>query len=124
MTTLRGTTLTLGLLAVGLIGACSYEEKTVVQPVRTAEVVTPVAVAVSPAADACLTYGFTPGSVSYANCVDREREARRQARVAREYGEARTLSDARAACSGYGLSPGYASYDRCVSREYDLRRPL
>ena len=71
---------------------------------------------------ACLDYGFSPGSTAYSNCVSREHEARLRGRVARDYAEARLAEDARDACAAYGLVSGTPVYDRCVGREIDERR--
>jgi hypothetical protein len=71
---------------------------------------------------ACVDYGFTPGTGAYARCVSREHAARVAGRVPRSYAEARLVGDARDACYSYGLEPGTARYERCVAREVDARR--
>src|SRR5262249_45734188 len=55
---------------------------------------------------ACLDYGFTPGSGAYERCVSREHAARIAGRVPYGYAEARLTADARNACYSYGLEPG------------------
>jgi hypothetical protein len=107
------------VVAAGLsAAACSYNSTT------TAAIPSgpgPVYVATA-AGEACVDYGFPPGSVGYGRCVQREQEARALGRMPRDYAEARLMTDARDACSSYGLQPGTGSYDRCVGREVDSRR--
>ena len=71
---------------------------------------------------ACVDYGFTPGTPSYDGCVSRERAARAAGQVNRDYAEARLTGDARSACSSYGLSPSSPRYQTCITREIDARR--
>lgn len=71
---------------------------------------------------ACVDYGFTPGTAAYDRCVTREHEARVRGRVMPGYAEAQITADARDACYSYGLEPGSPRYDRCVGREIDARR--
>ena len=71
---------------------------------------------------ACVDYGFTPGTASYDRCVRLEADARARGRVSMAYSQANLAADAQMACSSYGLSRGSMSYDRCVSREIDARR--
>ena len=107
------------VVAVGLsAAACTYNSTT------TAAIPPgprPVYVA-SASAQACVDYGFPPGSIGYERCVQREQEARARGRVPRDYAEARLTTDARDACYSYGLQPGTGPYDRCVGRELDSRR--
>src|SRR5262245_31874863 len=97
------------VLACGL-AACTYETRTVLVPA-------------APAEDACVAYGFIPGTVEYRMCADREADARRRGRVAVDYGEARMVADAQFACTSYGLMRGTDRYERCVQRELLYRRP-
>jgi hypothetical protein len=71
---------------------------------------------------ACVEYGFTPGTTGYNSCVSRERAARSSGRVNRDYAEANLSQDARNACYSYGLQPQTDRFDRCVGREIDARR--
>jgi len=71
---------------------------------------------------ACLDYGFPPGTIGYDRCVTREREARLRGRVVASYSESQLAGDARAACYSYGLEPATARFDRCMNRELDARR--
>jgi hypothetical protein len=99
--------------ALGLAaGACSYKSTTqavVPGPIGSSE-------------QACIDYGFVPGSGSYTTCVQRERDARLRGRVVRGYAETQLVADARDACYSYGLTPGTARFDGCVNREVDARR--
>lgn len=70
----------------------------------------------------CLDYGFASGSENFNRCVDRERRARQQGRVSRDYDQGRLVEDARAACYEYGVERSSARYDNCVAREVDARR--
>jgi hypothetical protein len=99
------------LATVLAAGACHYETQTVVP---TAGLTT--------SEQACIDYGFTPGTGAYNRCVSREHEARVRGRVARDYAQALLAADARDACYSYGLEPGTARYDRCIGREIDARR--
>jgi len=105
-------------VAVGLsAAACSYSSTT------TAAIPASGPVYVSSAAgQACVDYGFPPGSIGYGRCVQREQEARARGRMPSDYAEVRLASDARDACTSYGLLAGTAAYDRCVGRELDARR--
>ena len=71
---------------------------------------------------ACLDYGFPPGTIGYDRCVTREHEARLRGRVVATYSEGQLAEDARSACYSYGIEPATPRYDRCVSRELDARR--
>ena len=102
--------------AVGLSAtACSYSNTT------TAAAPAPVAYR-SGAEQACLDYGFNPGTDSYNRCVVREAQARAAGRMPADYAMARLNADARDACYSYGLTVGSAPYDRCVGREIEARR--
>ncbi len=107
------------VIAAGLSAtACSYNSTT------TATIPAgpgPVYVA-SASGQACVDYGFPPGSIGYSRCVQREEEARARGRVSRDYGEAQLAADASNACYSYGLLPGTGPYDRCVGREMESRR--
>lgn len=107
------------VVAVGLsAAACSYNSTTTSAiPAGPG----PLYVA-SGAGQACVEYGFPPGSIGYGQCVQREQEARARGRMPRDYAEAQLVADARGACYSYGLQPGTGSYDRCVGREVDSRR--
>ena len=107
------------VVAVGLsAAACTYNPATTSAiPVRPG----PVVVA-SAAGQACVDYGFPPGTIGYDRCFQREQEARARGRVPREYAEAQLVADARDACYSYGLEPATRYYDRCVGREVDARR--
>ncbi len=103
--------LTAALLAGALVGACTVREtRTVVVP------------AGSGAENACVSYGFTPGTSAYDNCVAREADARRRGRMQRDYAEAALVSDSQSACVAYGLTPGSDRYERCVRNEISARR--
>lgn len=78
--------------------------------------------AVSSSEQACVDYGFRPGTDNYNRCVSREAAARAQGRVPVSYTVASLDADARNACYSYGLTPGTSMYDRCVGREIDARR--
>ena len=94
--------------------ACSYSNTT------TASV--PPGPYGSGAQQACLDYGFQPGTDSYSRCVVREAESRARGRMPADYASARLAGDARDACYSYGLTIGSAPYDRCVGREIEARR--
>jgi hypothetical protein len=101
--------------AVGLSAtACSYSNTT------TASV--PPSPYRSGAEQACLDYGFNPGTDSYNRCVVREAQSRAAGRMPADYAMARLNADARDACYSYGLTVGSAPYDRCVGREIEARR--
>ena len=104
------------VVAVGLSAtACSYSNTT------TAAAPAPVAYR-SGAEQACLDYGFNPGTDSYNRCVVREAQSRAAGRMPADYAMARLNADARDACYSYGLTVGSAPYDRCVGREIEARR--
>jgi hypothetical protein len=106
------------LLVVATFGlsaaACSYTTTT------TATV--PAGPYRSGAEQACLDYGFQPGTDSYNRCVVREAQSRAAGRMPADYASARLAADARDACYSYGLTIGSAPYDRCVGREIEARR--
>ncbi|HEY2613825.1 MAG TPA: hypothetical protein VGI94_23660 [Reyranella sp.] len=103
------------MAAVGLSAtACSYSNTT------TASV--PPSPYRSGAEQACLDYGFNPGTDSYNRCVVREAQSRAAGRMPADYAMARLNADARDACYSYGLTVGSAPYDRCVGREIEARR--
>jgi hypothetical protein len=102
--------------AMGLSAtACSYSNTT------TAAAPYPAAYR-SGAEQACLDYGFNPGTDSYNRCVVREAQSRAAGRMPVDYASARLNADARDACYSYGLTVGSAPYDRCVGREIEARR--
>jgi hypothetical protein len=102
------------VVAVGLVAtACSYNS-------TTTQAVVPAG-PLTASEQACLDYGFTPGTGGYERCVSREHAARVAGRVPYGYAEARLAADARDACYSYGLEPGSVRYDRCVAREIDAR---
>ena len=102
------------VVAVGLVATgCTYSS--------TTQAVVPAG-PLSASEQACVDYGFTPGTGAYERCVSREHAARVQGRVVRGYAEARLSADARDACYSYGLEPGTVRYERCVGREIDARR--
>jgi hypothetical protein len=107
------------VVALGLAaGACSYSSTTTAAiPAAPG----PVVVA-SPAGQACVDYGFVPGTVAYNRCVERAEAARVRGRVGVNYAEAQLVADARDACLSYGLAAGSPHYNRCVDREMDARR--
>jgi hypothetical protein len=94
--------------------ACSYSSTT------TATV--PPGPYRSGAEQACVDYGFQPGTDSYNRCVTREAQSRAAGRMPADYAAARLAGDARDACYSYGLTIGSAPYDRCVAREIEARR--
>jgi len=110
------------LLAVAAVGlsatACSYSSTTQ----ATAPVPAGTTVVTTSSQQACIEYGFQPGTASYNRCVVRESEARARGRMPITYTAVNLTADAQAACSSYGLSMGTMTYDRCVSREIDARR--
>lgn len=71
---------------------------------------------------ACIDYGFSPGTAGYNSCVSRERAARTSGRVSADYAEVNLTRDAQDACYSYGLQPRTDRFDRCVGREIDARR--
>lgn len=96
-------------LVVGVLAmACTRVTRTVVVP--------------SGAENVCVSYGFTPGTAAYDNCVTRQAEARRRGRVPPGYTESALVSDSQAACYSYGLVPGTVTYEQCVRTEIDARR--
>ena len=108
--------------AVGLSAtACSYSNTTTASAPPPAVVPAGSAVVVDTSQQACIDYGFTPGTASYDRCVRRDAEARARGRMPYGYSQAALTADAQMACSSYGLSVGTMSYDRCVSREIDAR---
>jgi hypothetical protein len=110
----------IALFAVAAVGlsatACSYDSTTTI-PASPGPVL-----ATSPSSEACLDYGFVPGTIAYSRCVERTHEARMSGRVARGYAEARLATDARDACISYGLDPATGYFNRCMAREMDARR--
>ena len=106
------------VMAVGLsAAACSTTTYTTTQAVAPAG-----PIVLTSSEQACVDYGFSPGTVGYDRCVGREHEARLRGRVVYGYSEAQLAADARSACNSYGLAVGTGSYDRCVGRELDARR--
>jgi len=107
------------LLVVAAVGlsaaACSYSNTT------TAAAPVPPTYR-SGAEQACLDYGFQPGTDSYNRCVVREAQSRAVGRMPADYAMARLNADARDACYSYGLTIGSAPFDRCVAREIEARR--
>jgi len=109
----------LAVAAFGLAaGACTYSSTTTaaIPPAPG-----PVIVA-SPAGQACVEYGFVPGTIAYNRCLERAEAQRVRGRVAANYAEAQLAADSRDACFSYGLEPGSPYYNRCVAREIDARR--
>ena len=91
------------VVAVGLsAAACSYNSTTTIAVPGGPG---PVLVA-SPSAEACVDYGFVPGTIAYNRCVEREHAARVAGRMGRGYAEAQLANDARDACISYGLRSG------------------
>lgn len=112
----------IALFAVAAVGlstaACSYNSTT-----TAAIPAAPGPVLVnSPSAQACVEYGFVPGTIAYNRCIEREHAARVSGRMVRGYAEAQLANDARDACLSYGLDPATGYYARCVGREMDARR--
>jgi hypothetical protein len=105
----------IAVAAVALLSACTVNN-------TTTHVAPPPDTAMTGSEQACVDYGFTPGTAAYQNCVAREHEARLHGRVARDYAVARLTVDAQDACSSYGLVTGTQAYNRCVAREVDERR--
>ena len=101
--------------AMGLsASACSYS--------NTTTAAAPPGPYRSGAEQACLDYGFNPGTEPYNRCVVREAQSRAAGRMPADYASARLAGDARDACYSYGLTIGSAPYDRCVNREIEARR--
>ena len=111
----------LATISIGLLSAACQSTQTASVPYRAGAntTVTPISMT---SEQACTDYGFVGGTVTYTNCVTRERTYRSYGRVSQDYAEARLTADARGACSSYGLDSGSARYDRCVSREMEARR--
>ncbi len=114
----------LALAAVGLsAAACSYSNTTTASAPPSAVAVPAGTVVVNNGSQqACLDYGFTPGTASYDRCVRLEANARASGRASVAYSQANLTADSQMACSSYGLAAGTMAYDRCVSREVDARR--
>lgn len=114
------------LVAVAVVGlsatACSYSDTSTASAPPPAVVPVGTAVVTTTSQQACIDYGFTPGTASYDRCVRRDADARARGRAPYGYSEAALANDAQMACSSYGLSMGTMSYDRCVTRELDARR--
>lgn len=106
------------ILAVAALGLPAAACTTTNYDTRTAS----VPYAASGSEQACMNYGFVPGTDSYNRCVSREATARAQGRVPMGYTVANLDADARNACYSYGLTPGSVMYDRCVGNEIDARR--
>ncbi len=70
---------------------------------------------------ACVDYGFVPGTTAYSRCVTTEQAARANYRPVPGYAPAQVASDAQNACYSYGVTPNTAAYNRCVAREIDAR---
>ena len=112
-------TLSLGLLAA----ACAQPyQRQVAQPYPVQYSTMTTTRDLSPSESNCLDYGFPSGSDNFNRCVERERRAREQGRVTRDYDQGRLVEDARAACYDYGIERGSPRYDNCVTREVDARR--
>jgi hypothetical protein len=110
--------ITFAVVGLGLVaGACSYSSTTTTAAIPPAP--GPVLVA-SPAGQACVDYGFVPGTIAYSRCVERA-EVARVRRISVSYSEAQAAADARDACASYGLTAG-PHYNRCVDREMEARR--
>jgi hypothetical protein len=115
------------LLAVAAIGlsaaACSYSSTTTASaPPPVSAVPAGTVIVPTGSQQACMDYGFAPGTASYDRCVRLEADARARGRASMTYSQASLAADARMACSSYGLSRGSMTYDGCVSREIDARR--
>lgn len=104
------TTISLGLLAA----ACSSTEHRTVSPAYGSGLY-------QTSNQACVDYGFVPGTNAYSRCVTSEQAARANYRPSPGYAPSQVASDARNACYSYGLAVGTAPYDRCVAREVDAR---
>jgi hypothetical protein len=76
----------------------------------------------SSAEQACIDYGFTPGTTAYGRCVSQQAQARVTYPVVQAYPESQLLTDARVACSSYGLIAATAAYERCLTNEMNARR--
>jgi hypothetical protein len=103
-------------MAIGLSAAACNTYSTTTQAVAD-----PGPVVLTGSEQACLDYGFPPGTVGYDRCVSREHEARLRGRVVATYSQAQLSDDARAACYSYGIEPATPRFDRCVGREIDAR---
>ena len=99
------------IVACGLAAACSIgDTRPIDGPPTTSE-------------NACVSYGFAPGTATYTTCVQREANARLRGRMGANYGEPLIARDAQEDCAAYGLTHGTPSYERCVQREISYRRP-
>lgn len=106
------------VVAMGLsAAACSTTSYT-----RTQAVAPAGPIILTSSEQACVDYGFSPGTVDYDRCVTREHEARLRGPVVYGYSEAQLAANARSACNSYGLTVGTGGYERCVGRELDARR--
>ena len=115
----------LAVAAIGLsVAACGYSSTTTATapPPPTMVVPAGTVVVANTSQQACMDYGFAPGTASYDRCVRLDADARARGRASMTYSQANLAADAQMACSSYGLSRGSTSYDRCVGREIDARR--
>ena len=106
------------ILAATAFGFSAVACSSATYEARTASAPYPV----SNSEQACVDYGFRPGTDNYNRCVSREAAARAQGRVPVGYAVGNLDADARNACYSYGLAAGTTMYDRCVAREIDARR--
>jgi hypothetical protein len=104
------TTISLGLLAA----ACSSTEHRTVSPAYGAG-------AYQSSNQACVDYGFVPGTTAYRRCVTTEQAVRANYRATPGYAPALIAADAQNACYSYGLTPNTAAYNRCVTSETNAR---
>ena len=104
------------LLAVAAIGlsaaACSYSNTTTAPPPTAVAVPAGTVVVASTSQQACMDYGFTPGTASYDRCVRLEADARARGRVSMAYSQL-TWPPMPHCCSSYCLSRGSMA-NRCV----------
>ncbi|MBL6614036.1 MAG: hypothetical protein ISP45_08505, partial [Reyranella sp.] len=95
----------LKLVAVAAVGlsaaACSYSNTTTATAPPPAVVAAGTAVVTTTSQQACIDYGFTPGTASYDRCVRRDADARALGRVPYGYSQAALTADAQMACSSY-----------------------
>ena len=113
----------LAVAAFGLsAAACSYSNTTTATAPVPAPMPAGTVLVTNTSQQACVDYGFTPGTASYDRCVRRDAEARAGGRVPAAYTQSALTADSQMACSSYGLTPGTMNYDRCVNREMDARR--
>src|SRR5579872_1677234 len=110
------------IVSLGLLSAACQGPQTQTYRYAGAPATPPASTAAYATSEqACADYGFVSGTNNFDRCVSRERAARSEGRVGRDYEQNRLNADARNTCSSYGLEVGSSRFDRCVGREVDAR---